>query len=326
MPRSAMTISLILVALAILFAIASIRLADLREAGIEATHPAEGEFVEVNGRKIHVVVKGHGPDLVLIHGAGANTRDMELALADKLSDRFRLFIVDRPGHGWSERLDPDYEGAFNTRAEGPIEQARALSQAVQRLGAENPIVLGHSFGGAVAMAWALEEPAAAIVIVSGVTLPWPGNIDFSYRVLGSAIGGAVVAPAAAAFVHEEFIEQVLERAFAPQPTPPDYATRAAVGLATRIVTLRANNRQVRTLRPFIVEQSTRYGEIALPVEILHGTEDTTVYLEIHAKPLADLLQDAHLTVLEGVGHMSHHVVPNDIVAAIDRAAKRAGLR
>lgn len=321
-----MTIGLILASLAILFALATIRLADLREAGVEATYPAEGQFVDVNGRKIHVLVKGQGPDLVLIHGAGANTRDMELALADRLEDRFRLFIVDRPGHGWSERLVRDYEGAFNTRAESPVEQARALSQAVQSLGAEAPIVLGHSFGGAVAMAWALEEPASAIVILSGVTLPWPGDIDFSYRVLGSSIGGAVLSPIAAAFVHEEYVEQILDRVFAPQSPPEDYVAHAAVPLATRTETIRANNRQVRALRPFIVEQSARYGKIALPVEILHGTEDTTVYLQIHAEPLADLLQNANLTILDGIGHMPHHGIPDDIVAAIDRAAKRAGLR
>ncbi|MGI9395130.1 MAG: alpha/beta fold hydrolase [Boseongicola sp.] len=321
-----MTIGLILAALTILFALATIRLAGLREAGAKARYPAQGQFVEVKGRKIHVVVTGKGPDLVLIHGAGANTREMELALSEKLVDRYRLFLVDRPGHGWSERLGPEFEGVFNTHAESPIEQAQALSQAVQQLGAENPIVLGHSFGGAVAMAWALEEPASAIVVLSGVTLPWPGDIDFSYRVLGSAIGGAVLAPIAAAFVHEEYIEQILDRAFAPQSPPAGYANRAGISLATRTGALRANNRQVRALRPNIVEQSGRYEQIFLPVEILHGTEDTTVYLEIHAKPLADMLQDANLTVLKGVGHMPHHIVPDDIVAAIDRAATRAGLR
>ncbi|MGI9389003.1 MAG: alpha/beta fold hydrolase [Boseongicola sp.] len=321
-----MTISLILAALTILFALATIRLAGLREDKTEANYPAQGQFVEVNGRKIHVVVRGKGPDLILIHGAGANTRELELALVDRLIDRYRLFLVDRPGHGWSERLGPEFEGAFNTHAESPIEQARALSQAVQNLGAENPIVLGHSFGGAVAMAWALEEPAAAIVVLSGVTLPWPGDIDFSYRVLGSAIGGAVLAPVAAAFVHEEYIEQILDRAFAPQSPPAGYADRTGVSLATRSRALRANNRQVRALRPFIVEQSGRYEEISLPVEILHGTEDTTVYRDIHAEPLADTLQDANLTILEGIGHMPHYIVPDDIVAAIDRAATRAGLR
>ncbi len=187
-------------------------------------------------------------------------------------------------------------------------------------------MLGHSFGGAVAMAWAPEEPAAAIVVISGVTLPWPGSIDFSYQLLGSALGGAALAPVASAFVHEDYVRKILGTAFKPQTPPPDYYTLGGVPLATRTRALRANSRQVRALRPFVVEQSARYGEIDLPVEILHGTADKTVYLEVHAKPLAAMLSDAELTILDGVGHMPHHIVPDDIVAAVERAAARAGLR
>ncbi len=326
MRRPKITTWLILATLTVLFALTTIRFSDLRKAGAEAAFPAMGQIAVVDGRKIHVLVKGTGPDLVLIHGAGASGRDLDSALADRLSERYRLFIVDRPGHGWTERLGPAFDGAFNTRGESPAEQASALSDAVQQLGARNPIVLGHSFGGAVAMAWALEQPAAAIVVLSGATMPWPGNIDFSYRLLGSAVGGAVLAPIASAFVHKDYVEKIVIQAFRPQAPPDDYLTAGGAPLATRTNALRANSRQVRALRPFIVEQSARYDEITIPVEILHGTEDTTVYLQIHAKPLADLLPSANLTILVGIGHMPHHAAPDDIVAAIDRAAKRAGLR
>jgi pimeloyl-ACP methyl ester carboxylesterase len=48
--------------------------------------------------------------------------------------------------------------------------------------------------------------------------------------------------------------------------------------------------------------------------------------QIHAAPLAGQIEGANLTLLEGVGHMPHHVAPGAVVAAIDRAARRAGLR
>ena len=118
----------------------------------------------------------------------------------------------------------------------------------------------------------------------------------------------------------------LEAVFAPQPVPEGYLKQAGVMMATRIATLRANARQVNTLRPHVVEMSARYGEIALPVEILHGTADKTVYKEVHAEPLAALLPDAALTILDGVGHMPHHATPQAVIDAIDRAATRAGLR
>ncbi len=125
-PRG-VTTGLIIAALVALFVLTTIRFANLREASVEAAYPALGQFVDVGGRKIHVIVIGSGPDLVLIHGAGANARDLDVALSEILSDRFRLFIVDRPGHGWSDRLGEDFEGALTTAAESPVEQARALS-------------------------------------------------------------------------------------------------------------------------------------------------------------------------------------------------------
>lgn len=321
-----LTSFLLLLAFAIAFGLFVDRRADFRAAEIEARFPPRGEFVEVNGRKMHVLVKGSGPDLVLIHAAGSNVNDTDLALGDRLAEHYRVFLVDRPGHGWSERLGPEFEGPFNANGESPIEQARALSAAVQKLGARDPIVVGHSMGGAVAMGWAVSEPASAIVVISAPTMPWPGGIDASYRVLGSGPGGALIAPLAAAFVPRSYVDTTISSVFQPQSPPPNYVDAAGIMLATRTGALRANNRQVRNLRPFIVEQSKLYPNVTLPVEILHGTEDQTAYHTIHAEPMAALLPDANLTLLHGIGHMPHHIVPDDVFAAIERAATRAGLR
>jgi pimeloyl-ACP methyl ester carboxylesterase len=72
--------------------------------------------------------------------------------------------------------------------------------------------------------------------------------------------------------------------------------------------------------------SQHYPQIDVPVEIVHGQKDPFVLPQIHAAPLAGQIEGANLTVLEGVGHMPHHVAPGSVVAAIDRAARRAGLR
>lgn len=324
--RSVLTTTLFLAAGATAFGVFVDRRADLREAGIEARYPAVGRTFTVAGRDVHLTVRGAGPDLVLIHGAGGSNREFDFDFANRLAERYRVFAVDRPGFGWSERLRDDLTGVFTTAAESPLEQARTLAEAVRLAGAERPLVLGHSYGGAVAMAWALEQPAAGIVILSGATMPWPGGVDWTYRLLGSLPGGAALPPIVSAFIPRSYVEQVLEAVFAPQPVPEGYLKQAGVMMATRIATLRANARQVNTLRPHVVEMSARYGEIALPVEILHGTADKTVYKEVHAEPLAALLPNAALTILDGVGHMPHHAAPQAVIDAIDRAATRAGLR
>ena len=245
---------------------------------------------------------------------------MNLALAEHLTRDYRVFFVDRPGHGWTERFDHDT--TFTGEAESLALQAKILSEAVTKLGANNPIVLGHSYGGGVAMAWGLDHPASALVIVSGVTLPWPGDIDITYRILGSRLGSALLAPLISAFLPDSYVERTAKGTFKPDAAPPDYVARSAVPLAIRTETLRANNRMVKTLRPQIVAQSERYDELTLPIEVLHGTADTSVYLTVHAEPLSTELENAHLTVLEGVGHMAHHVSQDQIKSAVDRAAKR----
>ena len=326
MRKAVTTFFLLITALSVAGVAYGLKRADIREAQIEARNFPEGQFVKIAGRDVHVVVKGDGPDLVLIHGAGGSTRDFTFDFVDRLSDRFRVFVFDRPGHGWTQQINPDFDSAWTSDSDSPRAQARHLAEAARQLGAAKPLVLGHSYGGAVAMAWALEAEAAGIVILAGATMPWPGAIDWQYRLLGSAVGGALIPPLAPAFISQEYVENTLVGVFKPDPVPDDYTNRAAVMLAIRAQTLRANNRQVNALRPHVVEMSADYPRLSLPIEILHGTADKTVYAEIHAEPMAALVGDATVTLLDGVGHMPQHVVPGQIVAAIERLATRAGLR
>lgn len=300
--------------------------ADQRTRQIEATYPPLGEIVTVEGRNVHVIVKGTGPDLVLIHGAGGNARDFSYQLIDRLAERYRVFAVDRPGLGYTDRARPGLSAAFTSDAESPIEQARLLAAATRALGADRPLVLGHSYGGAVAMAWALEEPAAGIAILAGATMPWPGDLRPYYRIFGSPLGSGFGGPLVAAYVPEDRVRASLDGVFAPAPVDPGYYEGAAVPLAIRTETFRANARQVKSLRPHLVEMSARYPDMTLPVEVLHGTEDETVRTEIHAEPLVASLPNATLTILDGAGHAPHHVTPEPIIDAIDRLATRAGLR
>lgn len=321
------TVLTVLVSVVVVVVIVVQILAARREATIAADITPGGQFIDVNGRQVHVLVTGTGPDLVLIHGASGNVRDMAFTLIPLLTDRYRVIAFDRPGMGLTD-ADPSCSGLFTTCAETPSEQAVLLQAAAAQLGADKPIVLGQSFGGAVALAWALERPdnLAAVVDISGVSEPWPGKLDWLYRVNGSLIGGAILPPLITAFVPDSYLTQAANSVFAPQNAPAGYANFVEPRLAIRRSSLRANARQVNGLRPHIVEQSARYGQIKVPVEIVHGDADTTVPLAIHSIPLSRQIPGANLVVLPGVGHMPHHVAADQVVAAIDRAATRAGLR
>ncbi len=302
-------------------------LARRREAAALRDYPPEGRITTVNGHRVHSITMGEGPDLVLIHGASGNTRDMTFGFAQSLADRYRVTIFDRPGLGHTDRL-AEFDRLFEPQGEGPVEQARLLQAAAAALGIERPLVLGHSLGGAVALAWALEAPdkIAALVDVAGVAMPWPGELDPYYRLTGTALGGAVMPPFITALVPQSHIDATIESIFAPDPAPEGYAAAVGAPLTIRRRSIRANTRQVNTLRPRIVEMSARYNALTLPIEIVHGDADTIVPLNVHSIPLSQIAPHAHLTVLPGVGHMPHHTARADVAAAIDRAATRAGLR
>ena len=291
-----------------------------REAAAMAAYPASGQFVTINGTKIHYVMKGSGPDLILIHGALGNLRDMTFDLAGKLTDRYRVIAFDRPGFGYS---DPLPNGEVSLHAQSQILQA-----AASQIGVTNPIVLGHSYGGAVVMEWALHPdilPPAAIVLVSAPTLPWPGTLDILYRVTGNPIGAALVVPLITAFVTDDYLHKSVTSIFAPSPVPDGYEAFVGSGLTLRRTSLATNGKQVNTLYDQVVAMARLYPSLTLPVELVHGDADTSVPLTVHALPLSKILPNAHLTVIPGAGHMPHHSNPDVIIAAIDRAALRAHL-
>lgn len=316
---------LALIVLLSIAALAAITLWKARghEARAEAAYPPKGQFVEIDGHRVHAVVIGpeaaEAPDLVLIHGASGSTRDMTFDLAPRLARDYRVIVLDRPGLGHTDRIGRG--GASIT------EQAALLQQAAAQLGAARPIVLGHSYGGAVALAWAVTRPDAlsALVPVAGAAKPWDGALPALYRVLSHPVLGPIAAPLITAFVPESYVEGAVAGIFAPQVPPEGYLSHVGAALTLRRETLRENALQRANLLTEIEALHSRYDGITVPIEIVHGSADTTVGLLIHARPLADQVPGAHLTDLDGIGHMPHHAAPDAVVAAIHRARNRAGL-
>jgi pimeloyl-ACP methyl ester carboxylesterase len=288
-----------------------------RAAAAEAMWPPLGQFVDVGGRKVHVLVRGTGPDLILIHGASGNLRDFTPGLVEELSDAFRVIALDRPGLGYSDAVPG---------GEAIAVQAAHLAAAARQLGVTDPILLGQSYGGAVALAWAVTRPEPApraLVLVSSPSLPWPGKLDPWYRLTASGFGRAVVVPLASAFVPDAYVGRAVEGIFTPEPVPEGYADAIGTGLTLRRDSLAVNAAQVNALRGQIVAQQDAYPALTLPVELIHGDADTVVPLEIHAQPLARILPDAALTVIPGGGHMPHQIHPGLVVAAVNRAQLRS---
>lgn len=283
----------------------------------EERHPPVGGFVTAEGLRIHFVDLGAGPAVVLIHGASGNLRDFTFSLAPRLARAgLRVVAFDRPGLGYSARApEMGWE---------PAVQARVLRAAAAALGLRRPVVLGHSWGGAVAMAWAVQAPdeLRGVASLAGATHPWGGAMGVFYRLAATDLVGGMVGGIARLVVDPEKPEGLLAGVFRPNPCPEGYAAHVGVGLALRPATLRHNAEDLVHLNAALTAQAPRYRGLTVPVEAVHGAEDTTVWPGLHAEPLAAAVAEGRLTLLPGVGHMPHHAAEDETVAAVLRLAER----
>ena len=289
-----------------------------REKQARLISPPEGRLIRIGAQDLHVVEQGSGPDLVLIHGASGSSRDFTFDLVARLAPEFRVLAFDRPGFGYSTPLPT---GEVSLAA-----QAQVLSQAAATLGATRPILLGHSYGGAVASRWAMDHPAAALIAVSAPALPWPGHLDPWYRITAAPGRRRLLVPLASAWVTPSYFERQIRAVFAPGPVPDGYIEHLGPDLTLRAGQLSVNVAQINALRDELVAMEPDWTGLSLPVELLHGTDDSIVPAQIHAEPLAPRLQHARLELIAGGGHTLHHSHPEHLVEAARRAATWAGLR
>ena len=284
---------------------------------IEARYPPVGERVVAapGGGVIHLVERppraAERGAVLLVHGASGNFADMDVALSDRLTAvGFRVFAVDRPGHGWSDRLAGE-------AASSPTTQAAALRAALAQRGVKQAIVVVHSLAGVLGLAMALDAPdfVRGLVLLAPVSHPWPGGVAWYYRLaasrrFGPAFRRLVVLPAGLVSMRGG-----VDGVFAPNPVPPGYVAATRASLVLRPRHFRANAEDVVASAAHVAALSPRYSTIRAPTAIVTGDSDGVVYAKLHSTGCAREIPGATLTVLSGVGHSPHHVSPESVVAA-----------
>jgi len=290
---------------------------------IEARYPPVGELVDVGPGVVHVVETAPtGPErgaVLLVHGASGNYADMHEALAPRLAGLgFRVFAVDRPGHGWSSRLGgPD--------ASAPIIQAEWIRRALAIRGVDRAIVVVHSLAGVLGLAMALEAPrfTRGLVLLSPVSHPWPGGVLWYYNLAASKLWGPLFRGLVVLPVGLMTMAGGVRSVFEPSPTPADYIARTRLPLVLRPKQFRANAEDVFDIAAHAAVLSKRYGAIRAPTAIVTGGQDSVVYAHIHSTGSARDIPGATLRVLEGVGHSPHYSAPDVVIDAILEVDRRA---
>jgi pimeloyl-ACP methyl ester carboxylesterase len=281
----------------------------------EMENPPTGRFIDVDGVRLHYVERGQGQPLVLLHGNGSMTRDFELSgIVDLAADDYRVIVFDRPGYGHSER-------PRNT-IWGPQAQAGLLHQALQKLGVERPIVVGHSWGTLVALAMALEFPSAvrSLVLLSGYYYP---TVRLDVPLLSAPavpVFGDMLRYTISPLIGRAMWPGILKQLFGPAQMPQHFE-EFPVWMTLRPSQLRASAAESAMMIPAANTLSKRYRELKMPVIIRCGEDDRIVDAHEQSERLHRELPQSDVALTPGIGHMIHHLVPHQVMEAIDKAAK-----
>ncbi len=212
--------------------------------------------------------------ILLIHGISANWRDWGTSILSEICLLgYRTIAIDRPGMGDSDR---------ETNVISLEHQSSLIIKNIRTFDSKPLIVIGHSYGGCLALKMALTQKKEidGLILLATPTHPWLGGLGLLYDTLSLPFFTGIGTKIISILKPKILIDTTLRDVFYPQ------------------------------------EMSLNYKDLKVPVEIIHGTKDKIVPFDIHAKPLSEKVNSSKLTPLKGIGHMPHHFRKNVIIQSI----------
>lgn len=265
--------------------------------------PGERRIVETRAGNLGVIVRGAGPDVVLIHGVTDNA-DTWCGVQSRLASKARLHAIDLPGHGLSD---------VPSRPLLVAEQAAAVIAYMDSAGIADCVVSGNSLGGGVTLGICHQAPervrAAVTLCAIGTRFPMPWSLA-AMRHWPLAEGAALVARSVS--LGRLSLRDVYHRGFRPSDqTVRNYFRQWQV--AERAVYIRSLLRAIN-----VAEPTPWLPSIRTPVHVVHGEADRIIPVRVGPE-IAAKLPNSKLTILPGIGHEPQHECLEQTCAFLEAA-------
>ena len=285
-------------------------------SGFYAAAPGAGGFspdastehdLTVEGARMHYLDEGSGRTVVFVHGNPGSLGDYS-AVVHSASRRFRVIAFDRPGHGRSDSPAAGFDTAET--------QAALLHECLEKMGVREPVLVGHSWGGALVLAYAIQFPkdVSGIVLLAPAAYPEKEGEGIAKTLARVPVVGDLLLLTSKPFVRRE-IKHGLEEAFAPARVPPRYLKESESQWA-KTGEVKAALRDEATLNASLTTLGPKYDSIRLPVVIITGDSDLIVNPQTNAYALHRAVKSSKLVVLRRAGHEIQLTHPRAVLDAI----------
>ncbi len=278
----------------------------------EMARPVGYHTTGAQGEKVRLAVHeaGEGTPIVLIHGLGTSSYTWNRIMPELARDH-RVLAIDLKGFGQS---DKPLDGKYSI-----FDQASLVANVIRERNLSNVMLVGHSYGGAVALAVALAQmdngggPVERLVLLDSVAYRQP--MPFFFKVLRTPVIGelgiALVPP-------EVQAAHALDVAYYNARKVPNDAVQHYAKPLHSEGGRHALFQTIKSLEPENADAiAARYRDLELPSLILWCDHDRIVPLRFGAR-LATDLPNARIEVIRSCGHLPHEEQPSETVAAIRR--------
>jgi pimeloyl-ACP methyl ester carboxylesterase len=251
--------------------------------------------IEIDGVKVNYIVSGEGRNVILLHGWGQNIQAFQ-AVHNFLESKFRVYTIDFPGFGESDGPPVPW---------GIEDYTTLVEKFVKNLQINDPILIGHSFGGRVSIVYSSRNDVRKVILVDSAGVKPKRSLDYYVKVYTFKSAKYLLKLPIISKFEKELLGKLRSKFGS-----SDYKNTSGVLQQTMVKVV---NEDLTHLMP----------KIKAPTLLIWGEDDTATPVS-DGRLMEKLIPDAGLVVLKGCGHFSYLEKFNEFAVIVDHFLKKDG--